>query len=241
MNRGFTLVELIITIVLLGIVAGVGVNIISRVFIGYSDSKTKNFLYNEGKFAAERIDREIRESVPNTLRIHNSSTLQFALFSDMMYYDNTTINKINIYDNDSPLSIGDNVSIYITSSSHFYNLSRVYNVTGVNNYDNYSIITFDKNISKDSPYKRLFVVETPVTFYLDGDTLKRCFAYPPNMSNYGNPDGTCNIVTKYVESVTFTYEAGVTWRTGVLTIDIKLSKAGTSITYTHKVQVRNVP
>jgi MSHA biogenesis protein MshO len=89
-EKGFTLIEIIITILLLGIVASLGVGIISSVFTGYSDTVTKDYLYSESKFIIERIDREIRNSIPNTVRVDkdsNNTVIQFATFSDASYYE----------------------------------------------------------------------------------------------------------------------------------------------------------
>ncbi|MCB4205314.1 prepilin-type N-terminal cleavage/methylation domain-containing protein [Deferribacterales bacterium Es71-Z0220] len=237
-EKGFTLIEIIITILLLGIVASLGVGIISSVFTGYSDTVTKDYLYSESKFIIERIDRELRNTIPNTVRLHSSDTvLQFALFSDASYYERLADkNKIKLTESGF-LNMGDNISIYNTKDIHFYDMSRVYQIMD-NSTDN---VTLDKKVQKYSPYNRFFVVDTPVTIFKSGNYIKRCFGYTIDISITGENVGTCNILGSYVESVKFAYDPGNRWRNAVVNIDLTLKRNDVSITQKHQVNIRNVP
>ncbi len=249
MKKGFTLIELIITIVLLGIVSVLGVNIIVPIFTGYTDTKTKNFLYNEAKFTFERIDRELRNAIPNTVRVStDSSSLQFALFSDAAYYDNVSDNgdntdNITCYDADN-LTVGDNLSIYNTTENYFFTNTtseqRIYNITNLNSTGNIKRAKLDKKIISDSPYNRFFIINTPVTFCKNGNKIYRCFGYPID-NNFHCNDGICNVLTDYVNDVSFEYQAGTTQRTATVKISLTLTKNNLTLTYKHKVHVRNVP
>ena len=242
MKKGFTLIELIITIVLLGIVAGLGVNIIVPIFTGYTDTKTKNFLYNEAKFTFERIDRELRVAIPNTIKV-GSNTLQFALFSDVAYYDNVSNNddntdNISYYGVDN-LTVGEQISLYNTAPSDFFTKARVYSITDLNGN---RIAKLDNNITNNSPYNRFFVINTPVTFCKNGNKIYRCFGYPiDNNFHCNDGTGTCNILTNYVNNVFFEYETGITQRTATVKISLTLTKNDLTLTYKHEVHIRNVP
>lgn len=61
-EAGFTLVELIITIVLIGIIAGVAAMLILQGVKGYSDEEIRSDLTNQARLAIERMAREIREA-----------------------------------------------------------------------------------------------------------------------------------------------------------------------------------
>lgn len=65
---GFSLIELVAVIVLLGIVAvGSSAFISSSVSI-YSDTARRSELSQQGRYAVERISRELRDALPNSVR-----------------------------------------------------------------------------------------------------------------------------------------------------------------------------
>lgn len=68
-NSGFTLVELVLVILLLGIMAtftsqfiGIGTQI-------YGDASSREQLMSDARFAMERLNRELRDAVPGSVRI----------------------------------------------------------------------------------------------------------------------------------------------------------------------------
>lgn len=238
MRKAFTLIEIIIVIVLLGIVSGLGAGLFSIVFRGYSDTVTKDFLFAESKFIVERIDRELRGSIPNTVRLHSGSqAIQFGKFSEASYYEeHTEKDKIRVPES-GILSVGDSISIYNTNSSHFYNNIRVYTVTD-NSSDN---VTLNKNITKNSPYLRFFEIDTPATIYKSGNFLKVCFGYPVSNPINGIDTGSCSVMGSFVEDIVFDYQPGSTQRNALVNISLKLKKGDTEIVQKHQVHIRNTP
>lgn len=65
---GFTLIELVLTVVLLGILAGILAPIIATSITAYSDTAARSELTARGRLALERLARELRRSVPNSVR-----------------------------------------------------------------------------------------------------------------------------------------------------------------------------
>ncbi len=245
MKKGFTLIELIITMVLLGIISGLGVNILSNVFSGYADSGDKNFLFNEAKFTFERIEKELRFAVPNSAKA-DDTVFQYVVFKKAMFYNNIGTKSIKIYDNLTNINLtGEKLSIYNLSPSDIFtsntNLQKLYTVTSmVENTDKSWTLSLNKDIIADSPYHRCFIVDTPVTVFKEGNKLKRCFDYAINGSN-GVNSGKCSILTSYVNSVSFQYEAGNSYKNAILTINLSLQKNGITVNYKHEVQLRNAP
>ena len=71
-NSGFTLVELVMVILLLGIMA-----IFTSQFIGigsqiYGDASSREQLMSDARFAMERLNREVRDAVPGSERIETT-------------------------------------------------------------------------------------------------------------------------------------------------------------------------
>jgi prepilin-type N-terminal cleavage/methylation domain-containing protein len=59
-NKGFTLVEIVITIVLVGILAGIAASILGRGIQSYSIEQVRVDVYYQARLAMERMAREIR-------------------------------------------------------------------------------------------------------------------------------------------------------------------------------------
>lgn len=80
--KGFTLVELVTVIIVLGIVS-VGISGFIRTGVEiYNDSTERDQLLGDSRFVVERLTRELRMAVPNSARIkaNNSGTIQCIEF-----------------------------------------------------------------------------------------------------------------------------------------------------------------
>lgn len=68
-QAGFTLIEMITVIVLLGIIAGILTPFIAKAMQAYTHSKARASLVDKGRLALERLSREVRQAVPNSLSV----------------------------------------------------------------------------------------------------------------------------------------------------------------------------
>lgn len=242
MRKGFSLVELIITIVLLGIVSGLGIGLALNVFSGYAETKVKNFLLYEAKFTIERLDRELRNAIPNSVKTGDSGEyIQYVLLENGIYYESQTSKKIKVFQrNFSNLAkVGDKISIYILNpneiSKKLYEIENIEEIS----QDNWSI-SLNNTIKKNSPFHRAFIVKNPVTIYKNNNKLIRCFGYDISSSN-GVGDGTCNVLTNYVKKISFQFNPGTGQNCSIVKIDLVLEKNEFTLEYKHEVHLRNVP
>ena len=79
-HRGFTLMELVIVIVILGIVSGIVGNIVSTGAKIYVDATERDQLLSESRFVVERLNRELRMAVPNSARVTGDANIQCLEF-----------------------------------------------------------------------------------------------------------------------------------------------------------------
>ena len=73
-HKGFTLIEMITVIVLLGIIAGILTPFISKAMQAYTHSKARASLVGKGRLALERLAREVHQAVPNSLSVLSGGT-----------------------------------------------------------------------------------------------------------------------------------------------------------------------
>lgn len=80
--RGFTLVEVIVSIVILGIVAGIVALFIRAPVQGFTDSAERAAASDEADLALRRIARDLRLALPNSVRVApDGSAVEFLLTS----------------------------------------------------------------------------------------------------------------------------------------------------------------
>ena len=68
-QQGFTLVELVVTIVLMGILAAGTVSFLMTSTKSYVDTSVRNQLSGLGRLTVTKLERVIRTAVPNSLRV----------------------------------------------------------------------------------------------------------------------------------------------------------------------------
>lgn len=93
-QAGFTLVELVLVIIVLGIV-GAGISgFVRSATSAYLDMSSREALLRDGSFFVERFNRELNDAVPNSLRITGNANvhcLQFVPLNWSTYYMNVPL------------------------------------------------------------------------------------------------------------------------------------------------------
>ena len=89
-HRGFTLIELILVIVLVGIIAGVVAPAIRQAAQAYADMRSRAELIAKGRLAVQRLAKEVREAVPNSVREVDGRGIEFLAFREAGRYVDAT-------------------------------------------------------------------------------------------------------------------------------------------------------
>ncbi len=148
-QKGFTLVESIITIIIVGIVASTVSLIIGNYLENYDATSRRTMMQTSAQLAIERISREVRHALPNSVCVYNGacvssaeSKVYFVSIKDAGYYQNTTGNYPSMPKKPLPVTpISDN-EFDIVSESDKANLNAtegvdwiaVYNINNSNIY-----------------------------------------------------------------------------------------------------------
>ncbi|KPW01862.1 type II secretion system protein J [Pseudoalteromonas sp. P1-11] len=213
-KRGFTLVELLLVMVIIGILAVASFSFISAGFNIYSQGVKRQEAVAQSRFVLTRLSKELRHATPNSLRLNcdNASNgacstqqcLEFTPFLSATHYTDYLptsapfeITAVNFaLNNLTEPQINDWASIYPLNSSDIYDESQNKRLQ----VSSYSAVTseldtwqFSKAFAQESPSKRLYLLDQPVSFCVEGNSLYR-------YSNYGFTTNQLNAASLQVSS-----------------------------------------
>lgn len=257
-DRGFTLVEMIISIVIAGVVISMVGLFGRRQIDAYLDIGNRAELADAADTALRRVGRDLQSALPNSLR-QSGNFLEFVPISDAGRYRAGGAAGDDILDFTSAVDgsfqvLGPPVNINVGEQLVIYNLgipgsSDVYDGTSrrtVNTGSNLSTVTFNPagtQFPLASPQSRFQIVGQPVTY--------ECA--PPNIirhRNYGfvNPQPTVfaapansDVLVNNVAACSFSYTPAVLQRNGMVVLGLTLTRNGESVVLMHQVEVLNTP
>lgn len=268
-QRGFTLVEMIVVIVLTSIIASAVAVFIKLPVQGYVDTARRAEMSDEADTALRRMGRDLRLALPNSVRVDGATTVEFLLTRTGGRYRVEGAGDVldfTLADSSfaqlGPLASG--VGQAITPNADrlvVYNLgipgANAYagdNITLITAIDNTvptsPIITFNpKQFPLESPGNRFQVVEGPVSYVCDtaAGQLIRYWGYAiqpaqPTAANLPLLAGVQRaLLATNVQNCAMAYDSGVTARSGLVAMSLTLTRGVESVRLYHEVHVTNVP
>ncbi len=260
-TAGFTLVELVAVIVIVGILSVMGGKLIVAPVTGYLDLSRRARLVDQADLALRRMQRDIRAALPNSVRIAGGGTA-------LEFINTTDGGRYRRYPDASGAGDILDFSTADTSFDVLGRLSRtpkttqfvvVYNVaptgatgnafSGVNRAQ-IGADSSDINIKLEgsgfefplqSPYQRFFIVDEAISYVCQAGQLVRYHNYGIPVSQSLAPVGTAALVSTNVSSCAFSYDPGTSQRAGLVTFNLTLTEAGESVTLIQQVHVVNTP
>jgi len=200
-HQGFTLVELIVVITLLGIISLVTVGFITSTVQGYADLTRRDQLSSAARVAVERMARELRNALPNSIRVADdciefipalaaSRYLTLPLtsasnaFSSVPFATQPELGRVAVYPIDTntadePLRPAGQNPIYDIDqgdSATIAIISPPINTSTVLNAASGAVdvvLTSNHRFPAEAPSKRYFIVDEPVSFCVVGSDLYR--------------------------------------------------------------------
>lgn len=270
-KAGFTLIELIIVVVLLGVIGTTIASFITGPMQAYMDQSRRAALVDSADLALRRIGREIHGALPNSVRVSADGYFLELLpvTAAGRYRDEMDAAEapnpedwLHFESPDDQFSLVAGTGWQTTTYTDQYLV--IYNdggtggdaYAGDNRTPNGTTITVTTagsvrialgsafQFPLRSPSKRIFLVGDPITFHCDLANRTLWLR-----QGYGIVDpqptsfasGTATPLAKHVEDCAFTYQAGSTARAGVAMLSLVLEESGERVRLLHQVQVWNTP
>ncbi len=268
-NSGFTLVELVMVIVILGILALGTSQFIAQSIDGYQDTARREKLASGGRIAIEKIARELRNAHPSSVRVlAGGACLEFLpILATGSYQDQAlsygpgfAIPAVLPIAPDAPAVQFDSfgtggvpagVNYIIVGSGNPYPLNNpgpMARYTGTNGAVALPagvtrVQMANHRFAEHSPARRFYLIGAPVGFCVQGSNLYRHSGYALNTAAPWDILATGSLLAENITNAGpfFTYAGATVSRNALVQIDLTISTAGEPVLLSHMVQIRNVP
>lgn len=265
-TRGFTLIELITVIIILGILASSVTQFLRYGAKSYTDATDREALISTARFVIERLNREVRSALPNSIRVTSDANLQcleYTPIAKSVIYLNIAVapepasNTIEFMMMNQALpSSVNSLAVYALNSNDVYNrrVGVVASFSGINLSTDETLpssVTLISNTQflAESPTNRLYFIESPIAYCLSGSSLYRYENYNYTSNNTPIFDGTNRyLMAEYLsndisqsDQLPFKTVPATLQRNGLALVRFIFSRNLEEIVFNNEIQVPNVP
>ncbi|MBB1323231.1 PilW family protein [Shewanella sp. SR43-8] len=265
---GFTLIEMVTVILILGIiVVGISSFVVfgTRIFV---ESSAVDQVLSQSRFGIERMTRDIRRAVPNSMRVLTATDGSYQClellpisastsYIDAPFFPQSVQNTLTAIKSVRSINAVQSVLIYPLTASEVYNpqglTAKRFLVQSVAESGDLLTITLTQSIrfTEASPLKRLYVAQSPLSYCFintAGNVDLRLYqqygykAVQPSPADMGNGVLMAQNITNTLTinpAIILTPATLVT--NAIVHLQPRFRVNGETFQYQHQVQVMNVP
>lgn len=246
--RGFTLVELVVVITVTAIIGGISSTFIRHSVMAYVNSEAYYELADRADISLRRMSRDIRNALPNSVWVSiDGDYVEFVPIKAGGRYqqDDFGSNTLRVLGEAVNVDANDQLVIYNLGiqGADVYNGDTIRSISASGNNLNQLQYT-GTPFTLPSPGSRFYIVNGAVAYVCDLANRRLLMvrniaipsAHPANFNG-----ANASVVVGDVTGCSFTYSAGVMQHTGVMTVQLELSKNGGVARLLNLVNVVNSP
>lgn len=267
-DRGFTLVEMIIAIVITGVLVGMVSIFGKRQIDAYFDVSNRAQLSDAADTALRRVARDLQSALPNSVRNDSANFLEYvpiidagryradvggSAADDPLDFTDNTDGSFDVLGPTVTIPAGDQLVIFNLGqpgSDVYEGSSRRAATAGVN----LSKVTFapaGTQFPLASPQHRFQIVGAPVTYECAANAANPQLGSVLRHWNYGFQDpqptsftaagNQTAVLVGDVSECSFSYTPAVLQRNGLVVLHLKLTRNGETVDLLHQVEMLNTP
>jgi MSHA biogenesis protein MshO len=247
---GFSLIELIVVIAVVGILAGIVAVFIRSPLEGYMATSRRAELSDTADGALQRIARDVRRALPNSLRVTQVGDVQYLEYlpiadggryraeaagdgsGDILDFTSGTDASFDVLGNTVAAASGQYLVLYnlgLDSATDAWQGDNRRAVTSTGDVSNLAFTASGDPLPLESPNRRFFLVDAPVSYVCDpaAGTLRRYAGYgaPTAAQPTSFGSGSNALLAQRVKACSFIYAAGASQRLGQLTLWLQLENS----------------
>ena len=259
-DRGFTLVEMIISIVITGIIVSMVAMFGRGQVDAYIDVGNRAELSDAADTTLRRVARELQGALPNSVRL-SGNFLEFVPIrdagryrvelnstagGDLLNFSSNTDTTFDVLGPPVTILAGDQLVVFNLGqpgSDVYEGTSRRAATAGVG-LNNITFAPAGTQFPLASPQNRFQIVGGPVTYECSGVRLLRHSGYgflAAQPVAFGALGGVTAVLSDNVSGCAFNYTPAILQRNGLVVLRLTLTRNGESVELLHQVDVLNTP
>jgi len=243
-SLGFTLIEMIVVIIILGILAAAISTYVTLSTQIYREATDREKLVSSARFAIERLNRDVRNALPSSLRLTDSSTcleltpiIESTTYTDIPVAPEDTSNTIKVIKFDETFNSDWSVVVYPLNDADVYDAinGKIYGVNNIidDSLDEWEIVidgSASVHFAEDSPTRRLYFIDAR-----ESGRVKYCLL---NQSLFRNG---ILMAQDIINANPFEILPATLQRNAMVQITLLLEKNSEQVEFNNEIQVLNAP